>query len=99
MSDVPTTPSKRAAFTAWIRTHKTLATLLGVGAVAVIAVAAIGIPAAVNTIDHANADTAYQAARVKATAQYRQDVKAQKEFATALAASTELKTQLAQIHD
>jgi len=83
----------------WVTSHRTASIAIGVGAVAVIAAAAIGIPAGVSTSDHANADASYQAARVKATAQYRQDVKAQKELATALAAATELKTQLGQIQE
>ncbi|CAM5533544.1 hypothetical protein [Leifsonia shinshuensis] len=100
MSDAPTAPPSRGAkFSTWLRTHTRLAIGLGAGAAAVIAAAAIGIPAAASTISHSDADAAYQRARVEAVTQYREDLKAQKEFAAALSTATELQKQLTQIHD
>lgn len=79
--------------------HRGSAIAAGASAVVIIAAAAVGIPAGISTVQHSDADAAYQAARVKAVTQYRQDLKAQKEFATALAAAGALQKQLTQIHD
>lgn len=83
----------------WARSHRGTAIAAAAGAVVVIAAAAVGIPAAAATAQHSDADAAYQAARVKAVTQYRQDVKAQKDFAAAVASAGELQKQLTQIHD
>ncbi|RDV44041.1 hypothetical protein ACR5MH_0605 (plasmid) [Streptomyces sp. L7] len=84
---------------AWARSHRGSAIAVAAGAAVVIAAAAVGIPAAVGTAQHSDADAAYQAARIKAVTQYRQDVKAQKDFAAAVASAGELQKQLTQIHD
>lgn len=83
----------------WARSHRRTAIAVAAGAAVVIAAAAVGIPAAASTAQHSDADAAYQAARVKAVTQYREDVKAQKDFAAALASAGELQKQLTQIHD
>ncbi len=83
----------------WARSHRGSAIAVAAGAAVVIAAAAVGIPAAVGTAQHSDADAAYQAARIKAVTQYRQDVKAQKDFAAAIEAAGDLQKQLTQIHD
>lgn len=83
----------------WPRSHRGSAIAVAAGVAVVIAAAAVGIPAAVETAQHSDADAAYQAARILAVTQYRKDVKAQKDFAAAVASAGELQKQLTQIHD
>lgn len=95
----PAPPRDQNRLWAWARSHRGTAIAAAAGAAVVIAAAAIGIPAGVSTAQHSEADAAYQVARVKAVTQYRQDVKAQKDFAAAVGSAGELQKQVTQIHD